>query len=89
MKLLYCGDCEDVVALRTTLRHCHCGKVCAKYTGQGNNIDWNGSGAILGIDSEALAVQYAGHVMSGRFKEMKIVMIRPDSSTIRITRNLG
>lgn len=65
MKLLYCNSCQDVLAIKDELRTCECGKCKArkkdkKYT------EWNGQGAILGIDNRELKGQaeqmmYHGH----------------------------
>ena len=58
MKLIYCTECHDVVALDTELRGCKCGACCGFYV---NDLvaEVAGPCVVLGFDNRSLV--YAVH----------------------------
>lgn len=53
MKLIYCGECQDVVSLRDTPRGCACGKSSGAYLADGLHAQISGPCTPLGFDNES------------------------------------
>ena len=63
MKLLFCEECHDVVALSNTRRECACGSSWGQYREDGLTADIGGDALCIGIDNYML-----DHVMYNRWR---------------------
>jgi len=55
MKLLYCNDCGDIVALSMDVRTCRCRKSAGCYDINGDDVKVSGPCRVLCLDNRDLA----------------------------------
>lgn len=65
MKLIYCRECHDVIALRTKLRTCICGRSSGLYTND-RDASIGGPCVAIGIRNDSLLRALRSHDASPR-----------------------
>jgi hypothetical protein len=65
MKLLFCRQCRDVVALRKETRHCLCGKSCGIVKSDGVSTAITGPAVALGFTDQSFDAAIRNQPESG------------------------
>lgn len=73
MKLLYCLECLDVVALRGMVRHCSCLQSAGRYESDDLAVTVAGPCVVLGVDSARLERAIREHRVAGAAIEAHLV----------------
>lgn len=84
MKLMYCPHCQDVVALRLTIRSCECGKVRGWYLNDGYHAQVSKEAISLGFANSSFVPALVNQPEDGLGKSFEAFVIPKRAKTIKV-----